>query len=443
MAEVETFSDLLPEVDGVLVVVITSQAEADLELVRWANGASPRSSRIPMLDGPVLGFDISDEFMAFLGPSATLEGSTLYVGDLDRWAPAAVGVSSFRWHATIPGRIGWLEVDEMSRLCWADFYRADGLASATCVPGSVDELVGFDSTGFLVVDHANRSVSRFDATGQRLRSVPGTDALIGPDGQVLIVDRDRDGGGARFSLADSDLASVTDLDWAPENAAGEYGFVAWNPTAHPREIAFHTWADEDELYQLQRWTIDGTPRGTVNLSGRVWDVTWDSTGRYLLAPGVLNERDSVLQVFDTRSMDLVFVHYDNWIQDAELVSPAPCEDAQHIVAAFTGRLPDGVALMTPQMVVSRDATLESWYFMTARVEGGPFGGELATWAHPGFDGRTVDTTNTPSLAVPANDAAASLGFGMTTLDPITYGVDNWLQLDGATASQRCLQLAGD
>jgi hypothetical protein len=302
-------------------------------------------------------------------------------------------------------------------------------------------LAGFDATGFLVVDYTDGSVSRLDAAGQTLRSVAGTDAVIGPDGQILVVDQDRSGSDVRFSLAAPDLATVTDLDWAPQNASGEYGFVAWNPTVHPRELAFLTWDDETRRYQLQRWTIDGTPRRTVNLSGRVWDVTWDSTGRYLLAPGILDERDSVLHVFDTFSGHLVYVHYDNWIQDAELVTPAACEDAQHVAAAFSERLPDGVTLTTPQMILSRDANLNSWYFMTARIEGGSFDGELATWAYPGFDGRTVDPTNTPNLVLPANDGATSLGLGMTTLDPTNYGVGNWLQLDGATASQHCLQPA--
>jgi hypothetical protein len=91
------------------------------------------------------------------------------------------------------------------------------------------------------------------------------------------------------------------------------------------------------------------------------------------------------------------------------------------------------------MVLSRDANLESWYFISARVIGGPFDGDLATWAHPGFDGRSVDATNTPSLAVPINQAATSFEFGKTTLEPETYGVGDWLQLDGALASQLCVE----
>lgn len=436
-----TLRDLLPGASGVLIAAITAQGSSGLELVRWSPAASHRSSEIPMLGGPVLDFDESGQHMAFLGPSSTVEGLTLYVGRPDSWAPARVGVSSFRWHATVPGRIGWLESRDPPRLCWADADAAEGLSAAVCVPGSGSQLVGFDSSGFLVVDHASRTVARLDATGRQVRSLPGTNALIGPEGQVLIVDQRPDAGESFFSLADPDLIEVVDLDWAPRNATGEYGFVAWSPFSHPPELAFLVYDEGERLQQLQRWDLDGTARRAVNLSGRVWDVGWDSTGRYLLVPGVLDESDHVLQVYDTFSQALVYLHFDNWIQDATLLTEAGCEDAAHVVAAFSGRLPAGVGLEKPQMVLSRDASLESWYFTSARIVGGPFDGELASWAHPGFDGTTVDTTNTPGLSVPINEAASSLGFGMTSLDPTDYGVADWLQLDGALASQQCVQTA--
>jgi hypothetical protein len=309
------------------------------------------------------------------------------------------------------------------------------------VPGSGSQLVGFDSSGFLVVDYASRTVARLDATGRQVRSLPGTNALIGPDGQVLIVDQRPDASESFFSLADPDLIEGVDLDWAPRNASGEYGFVAWSPVGHPPELAFLVYDEGERLQQLQRWDLDGTARRAVDLSGRVWHVAWDSTGRYLLFPGVLDETDHVLQVYDTFSEALVDLHFDNWIQDANLVTEAGCEDAAHVVAAFSERLPAGVSFETPKMVLSRDASLESWYFSSARIVGGGFDGELASWAHPGFDGTSVDTTNTPNLSVPINEAASSLGFGMTSLDPTDYGVTDWLQLDGALDSQQCVQAA--
>jgi hypothetical protein len=437
-AREETLSDLLPENRGVLVVAITRQAATDLELVRWPPATPPRSVEIPMLVGPVLDFDGSGKHMAFLGQSATVEGPALYVGSLDSWAPARIGVSSFRWHSTVPSRIGWMEPGDPPRLCWADTDPAEGISTATCVPGMGDKLVGFDPSGFLVVDYATNTVHRLDASGQQVASMPGINALIGPDGQILVVNVAPDGRESSFSIADPDLATAVALDWAPANASGEYGFVAWSPVSHPPELAFLV-ADGQGRQQLQRWDLDGTPRRAVNLSGRVWDVRWDSTGRYLLAPGVITVGEHVLQVYDSFSESIVILPYDNWIQDAHLVTPAVCQTADHVTATFVDRLPTDVTLEAARMVLSRVANLESWYFISARIEGGPFDGQLASWALPGFDGIHVDTTNTPNLAVPINEAATYLGFGMTTLDPINYGVNDWLQLDGALASQRCAQ----
>lgn len=431
--------DLLPNIDGALITAITTQSESGLELVRWPPATSRRSSEIPMLGGPFLEFDESDQHMAFLGPSATVEGPTLYVGRSESWAPARVGVSSFRWHATLPGRIGWREPGDPTRICWADADASEGLSSAVCVPGSGNELVGFDSAGFLVVDYTSRTVARLDVTGKQVGGVSGTDALIGPDGRVLIVDQSPDASESSFALVDPDLTKAVDLDWAPLHPSGAYGFVAWSPVGHSPELAFLVFDQGERTPQLQLWNLDGTLRQTVNLSGRVWDVAWNSTGRYLLIPGVLDESDHVLQVYDTFSRALVSLPFDNWIQHASLVTPAVCEDAAHVVAAFADRLPTGVSLESSQMVLSRDAFLESWYFTSARIVGGPYDGELASWALPGFDHRTaISTINTPNQSVPLNQAASSLGFGMA-LDPSDYGVDNWLHLDGALASQICVQ----
>ena len=432
-----TLSDLLPDTEGVLIAAITSHA--GLDLVRWPPAKPSRSSEIPMLSGPVLEFDASGQQMAFLGPLGT-EGPTLYVGRTVYWAPARFGVSSFRWHDTWWGRIGWMELGDPEQLCWADADAVGtGLSAPVCVASSGDELVGFDSSGFLVVDHDLRIVLRVDGSGRQVGSLPGSDALIGRDSQVLVIDRGRDGREAPFSLADPDLTNAVELDWAPPNTSGEYGLVALSPSSHGPELAFLVVPDEERRIQLQLWTFDGTLKQTVNLSGRVWDVEWDSTGRYLLAPGIIDERDHVLQVYDTFTQELVFIPYDNVIQDAQLVTTAVCEDATHVTAVFVDHLPPDVTLGTARMVLSRDANLESWYFMSARVVGGPFDGDLASWAHPGFDGRNVDTTNTPSLAVPINEAANDMGFGMTLLEPAGYGVGYWLQLDGALASQQCVQ----
>ncbi len=123
-------------------------------------------------------------------------------------------------------------------------------------------------------------------------------------------------------------------------------------------------------------------------------------------------------------------------QDEFFPAPDSCRDASHVTAVFVDRLPAGTTLLRPRMILSRDVGLESWFFMSAIVVGSPSDGALATWALPAFDGVNVDTTNTPNLAVPINEAAKSLGFGMS-LAPNAYGVDDWFQLDGALESQWC------
>lgn len=435
-----TLRDLLPEVRGELVAVVSQTGGSGQELVRWVPNATGPTREMPILEGPVLGFDQSGQYLAFLGPSSLLDGPTLYFGGLDSWAPARVGVTSFRWHETLWRQIGWFEPGEPPRLCWADAdVGAEILSGAECVEGAGTELVGFDSEGFFVTDRAAGTVSLIDAAGRPVRSVPGFDALIGPDGRVLIVERSPAGGDTVFSLASPDLAEVVGLDWAPGNAAGEFGVVAWSPV---RPLLAFLVNDVAEQPRLELWNSDGKSLANVTLTGRVWDVTWDSTGRYLLIPGVLDEQQHFLQIYDAFAGTLVDVKLDGWIQNASLVVAASCRDAAHVEGTFTDRLPDGVSLTTPRMVRSRDAHLQPWYFVSARVVGGPFDGEIASWALPGFDGTSVDNTNTPSLSVPINQAASSLGFGMTHLDPASYGMEDWLQIDGALASQACLQERG-
>jgi hypothetical protein len=430
-----TLRDLLPDVDGTLVVAINGLTGSfGLRLTQWRSD-SPRTSRdIPMLSGPVLEFDVTGQYMAFLGPAA-MGDSTLYVGNPNSWIAAEVGVSSFRWHSTIPGRIGWLSLQGPASLCWADRVEGGGLTGSACVEAIGDSLVGFDSNGFIVADYASNTVVRIDPSGGAVGSLPGMDVKIGPDGRVLVVDHDDETEGWSFVLANADLTDAQRLDWAPASALGESGLVAWSPVSHPPELAFLVY--EDQEWEIQRWSLDGVLLKTADLAGRVWDVGWDSTGRYLLAPGVLDPGEHVLQIHDVFTADSVVVPFDNWIQDAQLVAEAPCEDAADVAAAMPLHLNPEVLLDNPQMVLSRDAGLEQWHFVSARLVGGPHDGNVATWAIPGFSG-VPDTTNMPGLSIPINEPAASLGFGMT-LKPADYGVDDWFQLDGALASQWCVE----
>ena len=121
--------------------------------------------------------------------------------------------------------------------------------------------------------------------------------------------------------------------------------------------------------------------------------------------------------------------------------PGSCLPADREVAAYRARLAEpGVTLTDPTMVRSGDPALESWYFVSARVVGGPHDGAIATWAIPGHTNGDTDLTDTADLSVPANDTANGFAFGDRRLSPAAYGASEWMDLDGAIASQRCVSM---
>jgi hypothetical protein len=115
-----------------------------------------------------------------------------------------------------------------------------------------------------------------------------------------------------------------------------------------------------------------------------------------------------------------------------LVTPTYCIDADRIVAAWSRQLPNGVTLWPAQMVASRDAYLLQFTFVSARIVGGNFDGENATWALPAFlpDGETI-----PTHVMAVNEAAAALGVDNTALPDINA---DWMQVHGVLDSQYCL-----
>jgi hypothetical protein len=88
------------------------------------------------------------------------------------------------------------------------------------------------------------------------------------------------------------------------------------------------------------------------------------------------------------------------------------------------------------MVLSRNAELESWYFLSARLQGGDYDGEIATWALPGYPGEGEYVLS----PIPVNTAAG--GSGPTAPEAVAYGVTDWMDLDGAVISQWCVESAG-
>ena len=427
--------DLLPEATGVFVATTGGTSGTDLV---W----STRDRVEVFTDTPAffetMAFDASGQQFARIGDSPGTYGAGLHLGTKPS-DPIIDNARSFAWHATVPGRIAWV-VPGVDELCWADVKEAGGLTPATCVPGRDGQLFGFDDDGFLLNDHVGRTIWLLDLAGRVLASVTGDDALMGPDGRILIVSRDFLRQETVFTVTDRNLTNPERLDWAPPNATGAPVIAAWSPLLSEQRLAFLVW--EDDAFHLQVWSTDGEFIDSVDLDGRVWGIDWDSTGRYILVPGEVNFAVAdptayVVYAYDTFTFSLVTLSFDGWVQQALLVTPSVCETASHVAAAFSSSLPTGVELGTAQMVKSRDANLESWYFMSATINTGRDAGAIATWAMPGFAGG-IDSVNTPNLAVPINDAATQLEFGLISLDPTNYLVSDWIQLDGAHASQDCV-----
>ena len=416
--------DAVPEAHGDLVAVIGSPAGTDL--IRVGNDGA-----ILLLERPnraeSVAFDRSGQLMAYIGDSPNTD-SALYVESF-----SIAEAYSFSWHATVPGRIAWLEHGP-ERLCWADLPEPESLTALSCIRGLAfgTELVAFDDYGFITIDRAGRSIERLRPDGQRVASVAGDDIVLGPSERLLVIDRGVDTTDeTTFTVISRDFTDPVRLDWAPSDPAGTPIVAAWSPSVVYPEIAFLIWAEDH--HQLQVYDLEGHLNHTVDLEGRVWGLEWDSTGRYLLIPGTL-DTIHLLYIYDTyeERQVLTNVPFGGWVEEAELVTPTDCLDADRIVAAWSRRLPNGVTLWPAQMVVSRDAYLLPFTFVSARITGGNFDGENATWALPVF---VPDAETLPTNIMAVNEAAAALGIDNTALPDINA---DWMEIHGALDSQYCL-----
>jgi len=308
----QTLSELIPGTDATLV---TATGQGGIALIEWPTDGPPHNQVIPMHTGPFLEFDVTGRQLAFLGSSAIADGRTLYVGNLTTWAPVDAA-DSYRWHESAPGRIAWTTYAENAGLCHAVVESENRLIEVTCIDAPGALMRGYDRFGYLML--ADGEALRLDESGALVGSVPASDVIIGPDGRALIVSYDSLTDTTSFSLAGPELGEATPLEWAPSNAMGEYGFVAWSPLPANPELAFLVHLD-DERWQLQRWSIEGEMLSALNLRGRFWDVGWDSTGRYLLVPGV-TDSDHVVVVYDLLGREATHITFTGWVQDAELVT---------------------------------------------------------------------------------------------------------------------------
>jgi hypothetical protein len=426
--------DFVPDAASQFVVVVGNPTGTDLVQV------SPGEALV-QLDAPIGGrdtlrFDVSGRHLAYIGDSPNTDDSALYV-DSD---PSDIieGANSFAWHATTPGRIAWIAYLPQSELCWADVSGPGLRGEPMCMTGPDFgfRLVAFDDDGFVAID--DPQINRLDRDGQVVASVPGRYAWSASSSDLLIAERDRKDNLTLFTMIDAQFADPRHLDWAPAIPTDEPVGVAVSPSEAYPEIAFLTGSPGQS--QLQVWDLDGRLAHTVHLEGQVWGVEWDNTGRYILLPGTV-ETEHLVYVYDTQTRALTRLPFGGRVQQAVLASPSICAEANEITDGFAQALPEGVQLGPSRMVKSRDANLLSFYFVSAEILGGPDNGQIATWALPGFNGEP-DGGYTP--IAPINEPTERLGL-RTNLDTVlasSHTTDEWLQLDGVLASQRCAREAG-
>lgn len=107
-----------------------------------------------------------------------------------------------------------------------------------------------------------------------------------------------------------------------------------------------------------------------------------------------------------------------------------CQPADEVVATYQERLDDiGVTLSAAWMAPVQTPDFNSWWFISALVAGGDFDNGVATWGLPVFAGALF----------PANAVAEGVSFGDGRITPEDFGLENWLDLGGAVASQRCVE----
>lgn len=423
--------DFPPMADRILLTVTATDAIS--HLVSWPSNAPASSSEIPAGAGPVLFFDASDNVMAFLGAPIRRIGLPLYAGDTGAWSPVAYKATSFAWHATWPRRLAWIETGR--GLCFADLAQTgDSFGNPNCLPGVTGRLTGFDDHGFALV--AGSDVVRLTVDGEEINRVPGSDALIGPDGRVLIEEISDRGG---YALAGADLTNRRHLEWTE---GVRHGLLAWSPQTSEqhesdRTLRFPQLALLEETspgrYRLESRDMEGNQAFALDVAGSFTDVRWDRSGRYLLVPGIIAGQNVVL-LYDLANQRAKFIGFEDDVLESRLVIPATCEDASFVEQDWESRY--GVPLADLWMVSSRDSHL-GWTLLSGRIAEGIQKGEIATWVLPWYGGKP----SPPPMSTPANDVARDLGEG-SPLDLGFFGIDDWMSIDGARISQWCVTTEG-
>ena len=325
---VQTLDELAAGYEGTLVAVVNGN-----RLIMLRSDGERLSTTIPTTSR--VSVDSAGRHLAFLAAPR----GTLYMGSLGTWSSQRVGVSSYQWHQSAPGRIAWVEGED--RLCAGEVsfvyeLQIEGCAAIAGAALTNITLIGFDDEGFVVStigpfirgQPPSSEIHRLDLEGNLVATLPGEESFVAPSGQVLVWESHPFPRGRVFTITDPDLGNARQLDWSPPVGAAEYGMVAVSP-ANPDEIALVT-SGEPGSSRLEIWDVArGELLESVIAAGQATGVAWDSTGRYVLVWAVATEYipdQHFLTVVD-RLGGFGYHRFDGPISDVHLVAELTCEEA--------------------------------------------------------------------------------------------------------------------
>ena len=276
--------------------------------------------------------DASGRVLSYLGGED--DADTRWVVPVDGTSqPLAMqsGTNSFVWSEDEPLTAAWLEPDagETEMRVTVGNYTGLGMAPVADLGGTTSVLAGINSAGYWL-RFEDPQIPRIGFVGFQPR--PGgqgwstaADLVIPPPSgpRALLAPLDAASWRWNFGLNED---GIIPLAWAPGDAGGEYGFVAFAPDGariafigNDRGVPAGSW--------VEVWATVGGGAARIPIPYRVWDVGWSPDGKFVVMPGTDNEGTHVVVLLDTRhpgfrgtrTLQVYAIEFDDWVQFAAVV----------------------------------------------------------------------------------------------------------------------------
>lgn len=319
-------AELIPGLQGRLIVEIGTWRDSDLLV--WSDRLSvPRLATSRGLFAYVP--DASGSWIAARGDSAGDLGGfagALYAGRTYPLRPMALGVHTFAWHQTHPGRLAWIQraASSESLELWVaeidDLGRS--IAPTRIMALDPEEILGaepalvWDDHGFMISGY-DRAVEEpfvafLDPGGaERWRLPKHAHSVSIAAGAVLIITYESAAG--YTSILSTDIADEPrPVDWSSREVSR--GLLS------PDGERIALIARET---RLELRTLDGVLLAESGLDHRVWHADWSPDGRFIVAAGDRLSMGNVPSVIaiDTTDMELYEIIFNDWVQSAYVRLP--------------------------------------------------------------------------------------------------------------------------